>query len=110
MIAAAASARLPALCLMRVDLFVFREEEVEEAEVEEEEEAEVIGGGTTGVSPSEPLVTPEVGAVLTPGPLSAGVPLPRLRLVVQPNAAMDAASETASNELDVRRLCKFLFS
>jgi hypothetical protein len=39
---------------------------------------EVIGGGITGVARSVPLVTPEVGALRTSGPLRVGVPLPRL--------------------------------
>lgn len=70
-------------------------------------EAEVIGGGTTAASRSEPLVTPEVGAVRTSGPLRAGAPLPTLWLVVQPKAASDAASETASSGAVALRFCKF---
>lgn len=57
------------------------------------ENEDIMGGGTG--SDSEPADVPLVGTERVPG-VTTGSPLPRLRSVVQPNAAMDAQRETTS--------------
>src|SRR5688500_3457709 len=56
------------------------------------ENEDIIGGGTG--SDSEPADVPPVGTERVPG-VTTGSPLPRLRSVVQANAAMDAQREIA---------------
>jgi hypothetical protein len=66
---------------------------------------DVMGGGTG--SDSEPADVPPVGTERVPG-VTTGSPLPRLRSVVQPNAAMDAQRETASSDRNTGRSDKLL--
>jgi hypothetical protein len=69
---------------------------------------DIIGGGTDSVS--VPLGAPPVGEVRSPG-VTTGSPLPTVRSVVQPNAAMDAQRETARSVRIAGRSAKsFVFS
>jgi hypothetical protein len=69
---------------------------------------DIIGGGRG--SDSDPDGLPAVGAERTPG-VTTGSPFPRLRSVVQPNAAMAAQSETATSDRKPDRSFKcFIFS
>jgi hypothetical protein len=70
------------------------------------ENDDIMGGGTD--SDSEPVEFPLVGEERRPG-VTTGSPLPRLRSVVQPNAAMEAQRETARNARNDKRPVKFCF-
>jgi hypothetical protein len=63
-------------------------------------------GGVAGVV-SEPLDVPPVGEVRTPGVVT-GVPFPRVRSVVQPNAASEAERENARSVRAAGRWLKLL--
>jgi hypothetical protein len=69
------------------------------------ENEDIMGGGTG--SDSEPADVPPVGTERVPGVVT-GSPLPRLRSVVQPNAAMDAQREIARSVRIADRSCKLL--
>jgi hypothetical protein len=67
---------------------------------------DIMGGGTG--ADSEPAGVPLVGTEREPG-VTTGSPLPTLRSVVQPNAAMDAQREIARSVCVAERPDKLFF-